>query len=110
MKVLGTMVALGVIGTLAVGCGARGASPITVVQRHSTGGEIALHGTIVAARHAAEDEMLAHCGGRARILTVQPATVATVAYQGEAPPTDAERLHYVCVTRAARLMANRAAQ
>lgn len=110
MKALATMMALGVIGTVSVGCGARGASPITVVQRYSTGGEIALHGTVVAARHAAEDEMLAHCGGRAQILKVQRGPIALVADHGEAPPIDAERLHYVCVTRAARLMANRAAQ
>ena len=110
MRVPAAMVALGVIGTVVVGCGARGASPITVVQRHSTGGEIALHGSIVAARHAAEDEMLAHCGGRARVLTVERAPIASVAYQGDAPPVGAERLHYVCVTRASRLMANRPAQ
>lgn len=85
---------------------------ITVVRRHDQGGEIALQGPIVASHHAAEDAMVDHCQGRARVVAVvrgDEGAGATRSTAREVPDVreDAEHVHYVCVSRTSRTLAGR---
>ncbi len=97
-----------------VGCAGTPSRPhITVVRQHDQGGEIALHGPLVASHHAAEDAMIAHCQGRAEIVSVVrgegPAmrSAQHTKIDALAIPSDAEHMHYVCVSRSRRALAGR---
>lgn len=85
-----------------VGCG--GAA--WQVRRGAWSGEIALHGSLTDAHYAAEDTMLAHCGGRARIVYGAEAERVAIADTSSVPPHEVavdhggRRMHYVCVSRA----------
>jgi hypothetical protein len=94
------------------GCAGASRPHITVVRQHDQGGEIALHGPIVAAHHAAEDAMVEHCQGRVRVVAVvrgaegAGSTRSTKLERVEVP-TDAEHVHYLCVSRTSRALAGR---
>ena len=101
------MVVLGIslCGVTTVGCGAGSAS---FVRRGAYSGELALTGPVVGSHYAAEQAMLDHCQGRVRIvdgtagaeLAVSDASVDQA--KTDAAPSDGERVHYVCVSRAPR--------
>lgn len=95
------------LGAALGGCGALGSAPIEVVRQDSTGGELVLRGTVVAAHHAAEDEILAHCAGRARIVSVVREPEVAVATASTPARGGGDRLRYVCLSRAARATADR---
>lgn len=84
-----------------VGCG----GGATVMRRGAWSGELALHGSITDAQYAAEDEVIAHCQGRARFVYGAEAERVALA-DGEAAPREItsareERtVRYVCVSRA----------
>lgn len=109
-----TVSALAILTGL-VGCaGTTSARPhITVVRQHDQGGEIALHGPLVASHHAAEDAMIAHCQGRAEIVSVVRGDAPSIRsaqhtkIDALAIPSDAEHMHYVCVSRSRRALAGR---
>jgi hypothetical protein len=108
--VLGWLVAttIGCGGAMAVR-GSRGAQESIAVVRHGDySGEIALTGEVIASHYAAEDAMIAHCGGRARFVDATEAQRVAVADPSEpgkaddaaaALPPSVERVYYVCVTR-----------
>lgn len=102
--VMGVVIAAALV---LVGCAGSARAPITVVHQHDQGGEIALHGPIVAAHHAAEDAMVAHCQGRVEIVAVERGEDAVASADDGGVPRDAERMHYVCVSRARRAFASR---
>ena len=85
-----------------VGCG--GAA--WQVRRGAWSGELALHGSITEAQYSAEDAMIAHCGGRARLVYGAEAEHVAIADALTVPPREVtvdhggRRLHYVCVSRA----------
>ena len=85
---------------LVSGCASASRPPITVVRQHDQGGEIALHGPVVASHHAAEDAMVDHCQGRVRV-------VAVVRGDEGAGLDVHEDVHYVCVSRTSRALAGR---
>ncbi len=93
---------LGLLGSLSMGCG--GAA--WQVRRGDWSGELALHGPITDAHHAAEDTMLAHCRGRARIVSGAEAERVAMADSSAVPSREitvdhgGRRLHYICVSRA----------
>jgi hypothetical protein len=94
------------------GCAGASRPPITVVRQHDQGGEIALHGPIVASHHAAEDAMVEHCQGRVRVVAVVrgeegSGAVRSTKLESVDVPQDAEHVHYVCVSRTARALAGR---
>lgn len=97
---------------LVSGCAGASRPHITVVRQHDQGGEIALHGPIVASHHAAEDAMVDHCQGRVRVVAVvrgDEGAGATRSTKLDGPdvPEDAEHVHYVCVSRTSRALAGR---
>ncbi len=114
MKTMMVVLGLSLCGVTTVGCGSGAAS---VVRRGAYSGELALTGTIVESHYAAEVAMLDHCHGRARIVDrTQGAELAVRDAAGGAAKADdagldgagldgagldgAERLQYVCVSRA----------
>ncbi len=108
MSITKQMLVLAVGLSGAVGCAGSGAPPIHIVRQHATGGEIALTGPTVAAHDAAEDAMVAHCQGRARILSITPGAddargAGQAKVDGDAVDPRAERFHYECVSRARAL-------
>ena len=108
----GWMVAAALGVSALSGCAGASRAPITVVRQHDQGGEIALHGPVVASHHAAEDAMLAHCQGRVRVVAVVRGDEGVGAVQSAkletiAVPEGAEHVHYVCVSRASRAFAGR---
>lgn len=103
-------VALG-LGALS-GCAGASRPHITVVRQHEQGGEIALHGPIVASHHAAEDAMVEHCQGRVRVVAVvrgaeDGGSARSTKLERTEVPQDAEHVHYVCVSRTSRALAGR---
>lgn len=106
-----TMMAMFGLAALS-GCAGAARAPITVVRQHAQGGEIALHGPVVASHHAAEDAMVEHCGGRVRVVAVVRGTESSGAsahtkLETLEVPRDAEHVHYVCVSRTSRALAGR---
>ena len=117
-----TTTKLGLLGLLLItatstGCGAASLaatradvmhSPIAVVRQGTYSGELALTGSVIASHYAAEDAMIAHCGGRVRFVAQADASrlaVADPSEPGKANDAAAalspaiERVYYVCVTR-----------
>lgn len=95
-------VVLGLAAVLStVGCG----GSAVVVRRGRWSGELALQGPVTEAFADAEVEMAEHCGGRARIVRDDEAgrIEALDAAPRAASSPGAERVRYVCVTRAQRL-------
>ena len=75
------------------------------VRRGAWSGELALHGPVVDAHLAAQDQMLAHCGGRFRIVEgAQAERVALADTSSGVHQVRVDRsrrsIHYVCVSRA----------
>lgn len=113
-QILGGL-ALMTLLTTTVGCGAgvqrmgtatRTSSAIAVVRQGEYTGELALTGAPIASHYEAEDAIIAHCGGRARIVSADEAQRLEVSDPGDTAKArdasvalDAERLYYVCVTR-----------
>lgn len=97
-----TLALLAFLASSLVGCG--GAA--WQVRRGAWSGEIALHGSLTDAHYAAEDTILAHCGGRARIVQGAEAERVAIADAASVPPREVSvdhggrRMHYVCVGRA----------
>lgn len=95
------------LGTLALGAVSTGCSGAAwSMRRGAWSGELALHGPIVDAQHAAEDAMLTHCGGRARVVVGAEAERVMFADGATSPPREVtvdptgRHVHYVCVSRA----------
>lgn len=115
-KTLLQLVLASAIALTTIGCGAsmgldRAPEPgqVRVVRRGDVSGELALRPTF-AAHYAAEDAMLAHCGGRVRFVSAAEAAELAIVDPSDPTKVDdlvmidphAERLYYVCVTRAER--------
>jgi hypothetical protein len=91
-------------GVTTVGCGA---GAVSVVRRGSYSGELALRGAVVDSHYAAEEAILDHCQGRARIvsgtegaeLAVRDADRDRAKPRADVAP-EVERVHYVCVSLA----------
>jgi hypothetical protein len=97
--VLAATVLLLAVGS--IGCG----SSVHSMRRGDWSGELALRGPIVDAEYAAQDAMLEHCGGRARVVVGAEAERAALADR-VAPAREVwldrtgRHVHYVCVSRA----------
>jgi hypothetical protein len=95
------LASLFVLSAALVGCG----GGATVMRRGAWSGELALHGSITDAQYAAEDEVMAHCQGRARFVYGAEAERVAIA-DGETSPSavratpDDRMVRYVCVSRA----------
>jgi hypothetical protein len=107
------LAALSLSLALVTGCGGAqlraSRSSIAIVRQGDYSGELALVGTTMSSHYAAEDAMIAHCGGRVRFASADEAARLAVADPGEASKADdttllspsVERVFYVCVTREA---------
>ena len=111
------LLALVLIAATSTGCGAASLAatradvtraPIAVVRQGTYSGELALTGSVIASHYAAEDAMIAHCGGRVRFVAQAEASRLAVADPSEPGKADdasaalspaIERVYYVCVTR-----------
>jgi hypothetical protein len=86
----------------ALGCG----GSAWQMRRGGWSGELALRGPMVDAEYAAQQSILAHCGGRARIVHGAEAERAALADAASVAPHEVSidrtgrRVHYVCVSRA----------
>jgi hypothetical protein len=91
-----------VLALSTIGCG----SAAWQLRRGQWSGELALRGSLVEAEYAAQDTILAHCGGRARIVVGAEAERAALADATSLPAhavsldRTGRRVHYICITRA----------
>jgi hypothetical protein len=98
-------IVFGIVSVLSVsGCASSG-QLARHVRRGAWSGELVLHGPVVDAHLAAQDQMLAHCGGRFRIVEgAQAERVALADTSAGAHEVRVDRshrsIHYVCVSRA----------
>lgn len=93
-----------VLSTVAsAGC----AGTATTLRRGAWSGELALSGNVVEARYAAEDRMLEHCRGRARILGSDEALRVRREDASELVSAPGEVLAYSCERERGRVYANR---
>jgi hypothetical protein len=101
-NIIGLVTGVLVLGAATTGC----SGAAWTMRRGAWSGELALHGPIVDAQYAAHDQMIAHCGGRVRLVEGAEAERVALADASTRPPrevtvdTTGRRVHYVCVSRA----------
>jgi hypothetical protein len=113
MKTTMMVLSLCVAGMTTVGCGGAGLSlahhgtgGVSIVRRGAFSGELVLTGSVIDSHYEAETMMLEHCEGRVQIvdaavgaeLSVSDAAIGAAKSDGA---ISGERVHYLCVTRAA---------